>query len=325
MTKEEHAVGLVPSTPAQRDPAGREAGRLLVRQRPAGEVAAEQLFEQVFERAPISTALLAPDGRWLRVNAAFCELLGRTEDDLLAGSWKDITHPDDLEQDEALLRLVLVGASDGHRLEKRYVRSDGAVVWVLRAVSLVRGVDAAPKLCIAQMVDITDRKNAEKELIYAATHDPLTQLCNRARFSDALEGAVARAERYAEPVALLLVDLDGFKNVNDRHGHAVGDETLKQAAAALTEATRATDTCARLGGDELAVLLPCTGRDDARVAGRRVVEAIRHCTHGTVTASVGLVQASAGVDLAGWLRQADAAMYEAKRAGGDRLVEFDAC
>ncbi len=312
----------VPPPPAPREPALDEADLQGVRSRRrlVGAVPNVDPFEHAFEHAPIGMALVAPDGRWLRVNAALCELLGRAEDDLLAGSWQEITHPDDLERDLTELRCVLDGSSDGYRIEKRYVRPDGESVWVLLVVSLVRGDDGNPTLCISQVVDITELKRAEEQLLHAATHDALTGLCNRARFHEALAETQARVERYDEPVALLLLDLDGFKDVNDRLGHAAGDEMLRCAAAALTEATRASDLCARLGGDELAVLLASTERTAARTAGQRVVEAIRTRTDGKVTASVGLAQARLGTDASAWLRQADVAMYAAKSSGGDRLV-----
>lgn len=121
---------------------------------------------------------------------------------------------------------------------------------------------------------------------------------------------------------VLLVDLDGFKTVNDQHGHEVGDATLRQAADALRRTSRSTDVCGRLGGDELAVLLTDVDPETARIAGRRLVRAVHEATDGRVTASVGLALGLERADVAGWLNAADDAMYRAKRAGGDRLVEF---
>src|SRR4051794_18220322 len=174
------------SPPAQRVPAADATDQVdgvSSRHQLADAVSAEELFEPAFERAPIGMALVAPDGRWLRVNAALCELTGRSEFNLLAGSFQDITHPEDLEPDLALLGMVLSGVSEGYRIEKRYIRPDGQHVWVLLAVSLVRDSAGKPKLCISQMVDITDRKQAEAQLLHAANHDSLTGLCSRARFS----------------------------------------------------------------------------------------------------------------------------------------------
>jgi diguanylate cyclase (GGDEF)-like protein len=155
-----------------------------------------------------------------------------------------------------------------------------------------------------------------------AATDPLTGVPNRRSFLERLERAVARAGR-GERAVLCIVDLDGFKAVNDLEGHAAGDAVLRAVAVALTAAVRETDTVARLGGDEFAVLadalLPA---DDATLADRlRAAVAAVGAGHG-VTASVGRALVGPADDVAGVLHRADAAMYRAKAAGGDRVHEL---
>jgi diguanylate cyclase (GGDEF)-like protein len=159
--------------------------------------------------------------------------------------------------------------------------------------------------------------------------DPLTGLKNRAALDDALEAAAASFERVGQPAALLLLDLDHFKRVNDEHGHGVGDELLRGVGAAIRSCCRPYDTPARFGGDEFAVLFNQTESEGARHAAERVVDALRRVEplggRGALQArgSAGLVCAGSGSELfsaAELMKLADEALYEAKRAGGDRLV-----
>jgi diguanylate cyclase (GGDEF)-like protein len=137
----------------------------------------------------------------------------------------------------------------------RYVRSDGTVVWIHDRSKLVRDPDGTPLFVQGVMFDITAQKEAELRAHHMAYHDTLTDLPNRAMFEEHLALAIARAERAGTSVAVLFMDLDGFKDVNDQMGHAAGDELLQVVAARLRTATRATDLVARLGGDEFLVLL----------------------------------------------------------------------
>jgi diguanylate cyclase (GGDEF)-like protein len=159
--------------------------------------------------------------------------------------------------------------------------------------------------------------------------DPLTGLKNRAALDDALEAGAAAFERVGQPAALLLLDLDGFKRVNDEHGHGVGDELLRGVGAAIRTCCRPYDTPARFGGDEFAVLYTQTEAEGARLAALRLLDAVRRAQPSSgragvcARASAGLVCAQGGEALftaAELMKIADGALYEAKRAGGDRLV-----
>lgn len=287
---------------------------------------AEELFRSTFEDAAIGVALVAPDGRWLRVNRALCALLGFTAEELLQRSFQDITHPDDLNADLELVQSVLADRLPGYEMEKRYIRKDETVIWALLTVSLVRDEDGEPRHFVSQIQDITARKEAETALAHQATHDDLTELWNRRRMDEELERIVTQARRYGSDAALLLIDLDGFKAINDRLGHAVGDAFLHAVGATLRTALRESDSCARLGGDEFAVLLPHSAEQSARQTGDRIVEGIGALRAGTrpgdptSTASVGVALLRAGENYEEWLRSADAALYRAKRDGGARVA-----
>ncbi len=229
----------------------------------AARTAADTEFRTAFDDAAIGMALVAPDGAWLRVNEALCELVGYRPDALSALTFQDITHPDDRDTDVALAAEVLSGTRRTYQLEKRYIRSDGSLVWVLLSVSLVRGADGEPLHFFSQIQDISERKRLEAELHRLATEDELTGLRNRRSFEAALQQQVARCARYGEPAAILLLDLDGFKAVNDTHGHLAGDALLQHVAGVLRGRLRAADVVARLGGDEFAAVLPHLAGEDA--------------------------------------------------------------
>jgi len=281
----------------------------------------EERYRQVEQHAPIGLALVSPAGRWLRVNPALCALVGYTTKELLARTFQDVTHPDDLDADVEQVRRVLAGAIDTYQMEKRYVRKDGALVWVLLSVSLVRDAAGQPLYFISQIQDIDQRKQAEESLRHQALHDSLTGLPNRAALHDRLGQALRVAAREGAPLALFLLDLNRFKEVNDTLGHDVDDALLQEVSRRIQGTLRASDTVARLGGDEFAVLLPGDDRDSAMVTARKLlavlVEPVALHGQAIVTGgSVGIaVYPEHGDDAATLLRRADVAMYAAKRGG----------
>jgi diguanylate cyclase (GGDEF)-like protein/PAS domain S-box-containing protein len=284
---------------------------------------ANQRFETAFAEAPIGMALVALNGGWIRVNRTLCELTGFAEPRLLELNSQDITHPDDLAADLRNVRRLMTGEIDRYRMEKRYLACGNLVVWINQAVSLVRGADGKPMHFIVQVEDISERKRLAASLQRLADHDSLTELWNRRRFGEELDRQLGRCHRYRERAALLLVDLDGFKQVNDHHGHRAGDELLTCVARALRTRLRSTDSLARLGGDEFGVILANVSPAQATelaAALRDVVSAsgIRvNATEVRVTASVGVAPLdfhTASDEEA--LEQADTAMYRDKAAHG---------
>ncbi|MGY1710869.1 putative bifunctional diguanylate cyclase/phosphodiesterase [Geodermatophilus sp. SYSU D00758] len=208
-------------------------------------------------------------------------------------------------------------------------RRDGADRWVaVRLVDLRTDPDVGG--VVVHVTDITDRKGAEAALAHQAFHDPLTGLANRALFTDRVEQALRRRRRGSSAPAVVFVDLDRFKAVNDTLGHAAGDALLVEVAGRLRGAMRAGDTVARLGGDEFAVLAELTSDapGEAEAAAGRVLEALCHPVEIAgqqvpVSASLGVVVATEGADADSLVRDADIAMYEAKVAGRGRLALFD--
>jgi diguanylate cyclase (GGDEF)-like protein/PAS domain S-box-containing protein len=288
---------------------------------------AEDRFRRAFDDAPIGMAIVALDGRWLRVNATLCEITGYSEEELLGSTFKDITHPDDLSRNTAELDELISGRARSVRMEKRYLRPNGRTVWVNVSSSLIHDADSRPLHIVSQIEDVTDRKRAETRLQELADHDPLTGLLNRRRFDEELMVTILRLRRHGGRSALLLLDLDRFKHVNDTFGHKVGDEVLIAVADVLSRRLRGTDVVARLGGDEFAALLHEAEADAARAVAEELAAALRARRVGAggrevrVTGSIGIVLLDA--DTVGNeddpLIAADLALYQAKHAGRDRI------
>jgi diguanylate cyclase (GGDEF)-like protein/PAS domain S-box-containing protein len=288
---------------------------------------ARELFELSFAAAPIGMALVDPGGRFIRVNAALSALLGRDATALLDLTFQEITHPEDLAADEELLRETAQGLRDGYRLEKRYVRPDGSVVWALLAVSVVRDDGAHPRFFISQVEDISSRKHALQEMGRLATTDTLTGLPNRLLLMDRLRHALTLARRGGWLVGVISLDLDNFKQVNDTLGHDAGDEVLRRVADRLTHAGRESDTTIRLGGDEFVVVCEqiATLDEVTRIADRmrsevtRPVTVFGHELH--LSASIGVTAGNTDTGEA-LLRDADRTMHTAKRGRPGRISVY---
>ncbi|MGI8728904.1 MAG: GGDEF domain-containing protein, partial [Solirubrobacteraceae bacterium] len=288
----------------------------------------EERFRVAFDQAPIGMALIDLEGHFTRVNEALCVITGYARGQLEGMSRDAFTHPDDVQGERAALATMRAGEQTLHSTEKRYIHASGHPISVALQTTLIRH-EGAPRRFLLQAQDITDRKRYEAKLQDLADHDSLTGLLNRRSFGRALSSHAALTGRYGAEGALLLIDLDHFKYVNDTIGHQGGDDVIVRAAAVPRGRLRESDVLARLGGDEFAVLLPRADADGANVVAQELLQALRDepirlpgNLARAMTASIGI--ASFDADLSGEdvLVNADLAMYDAKKAGRDRVAHF---
>jgi diguanylate cyclase (GGDEF)-like protein/PAS domain S-box-containing protein len=288
--------------------------------------ASEHRFRTTFVNAPAGLALLAPNGRAVQVNPAFCDLLGQRDQDLLEmPSLIDFVSERDRTAVVALCRRAFRELGTSVVSERQVLRRDGRQVWVLLTVTQLP--DPREGNCLLlQVEDIDAKKEAEARLTRQAQYDGLTDLPNRATLHDRTTQALTRMRRRPDDgvTVMLFCDLDGFKAINDQHGHAAGDHVLVEIAQRLVAALRPDDTVARLGGDEFVVLCEhLTHFAEAAVIAQRIEKTIASpISWGNntlrVTTSLGIAQADSTLSADELIRRADAAMYQAKRLGKQR-------
>ncbi len=301
--------------------------------RKASEVAlrdAEERFRTSFDEAPIGMILVSSGGRVVQANRAFCDIVGRVQDDVTGMSVDELTHPDDREVSLSWRTLLHAGDVSHYQIEKRYLHADGHAVWTSLHASYVRDADGKPLYAIGQIEDITERRAMSALMAHAAIHDPLTDLPNRVLFADRLELALARSLRGTRHVAVMFLDLDHFKLINDSMGHEGGDQLLRAVAERIRGSVRPGDTVARFGGDEFTILFEdVTDAGSAREAAERTLADLAlpfELDDGEVfvSASVGIALSTSGHDTpAVLLRNADAAMYRAKERGRGGIELYD--
>jgi diguanylate cyclase (GGDEF)-like protein/PAS domain S-box-containing protein len=253
--------------------------------------------------------------------------LGRAIAELTGQRLSTLVHPDDAQ----LLEMQLAAATSKPgtvTFTARFRHADSE--WRhLEAIAENRLADPLIEGVVLSMRDITERKVLEDELRHQAFHDALTGLANRALFEDRLTHGLAGARRHGNPVAVLFLDLDDFKTINDSLGHASGDELLRAVAVRIASIVRVTDTAARLGGDEFAVLLEIMGQPgDAERIASRLLDALQPPFQIAdrelrVSASIGIARSDGSLGVEELLRNADTAMYAAKEAGKGRLQAFE--
>lgn len=313
----------------------------------------EARFRSTFEQAAVGIAHVSLDGTWLRVNHRLCSMLGYSEDELLTMTFQDITCADDLKSSLELVEQLLNSEVNHYLLEKRYIRKNGDIVWASVTVSRHCGITGDVEYFIAVIEDISARKAAEQALLEAhaslqaeveaqtlalrqvnaqlrieSITDQLTGLYNRRYFNERNLEAFTRFKRLGEHYALLLIDIDFFKQINDRFGHDAGDQALRALGEVLTHHIRANlEVAARIGGEEFAVL--CHG-DMTMQSATKLAERLRQSiaaitlgdTHGDIalTASIGVAMCDEhDSDYESIYRRADRALYTAKHGGRNRV------
>lgn len=289
----------------------------------------EQRFRKAFDDSQVGMALVSPQGQYQQVNRAFCEITGYREEELLQKTFREITHPEDIDADLDALRDMVDGERYGYRTEKRYIHAEGHPVWVSLNVWPVYDSDGTLSYLISQVEDISDRKASEERLTRQALQDSLTGLPNRTLFADRVRMASNRRE--TRGFAIVYLDLDSFKLVNDTLGHAAGDQVLVEVARRLERLLRAGDTLARLSGDEFALLCEEVGEAEVRTIAERVMHAMAKPMEIqgkslTQAASIGIAlytPGGASGEPDQMLGEADLAMYRAKAAGKSRYALFE--
>ncbi|WP_309233051.1 EAL domain-containing protein [Blastococcus sp. TML/C7B] len=322
----------LPANETPRQPAGTPDAATRQRMRAIDTLLADrgQLFQALFMSAPIAKALVDLDGHVLVANPVMCALTGRSADELSGRHVDLLAHPDDPPVGDLGIEpapgeppldpnLLLDG-------ERRLRRSDGTELWVVQAHEVVRHNNGVPQFVVLSLVDVTDRRRAEDDLVRRAFTDPLTGLPNRRALTDRLRHAVALSRRRGLQVGLVHLNLDRFRAVNDTLGHEAGDMLLSQVADRLRWSTRVEDTAVRLGADEfLVVAEDVEDLEGLRALAERLLSVLDEPfvvldREITLSASVGL---TLGSDLTpdDLLRQAQSALNRAKVDGSRARVE----
>lgn len=291
---------------------------------------AEVRYRTLVERLPAITFVAGfGEASWVYVSPQVESMLGYTPEEWEADPalWRSRLHAED--RDRVLAETARAEASGGAiEIEYRIMAKSGDVRWVRHEALVHAGTDGDPGQTEGLLTDITERKAFESQLQFLADHDGLTGLFNRRRFLEELGQEVRLAERQREPGCVLMIDIDNFKYINDSLGHQAGDSLIRSVAGILERRLRGGDTLSRLGGDEFAVLLHGTRSDRAVTVAEGLLEALRERVHLLsgepvhITASVGIAELEPSAAAEGALAAADLAMYEAKRAGRDRLAVF---
>jgi diguanylate cyclase (GGDEF)-like protein/PAS domain S-box-containing protein len=294
----------------------------------------EGRFRALVEQAAVGVAEIEMStGRFFTVNRRLCELLGRTEEEMLATTFQAITHPEDLRLHEEKTALLFAGKIGNYSLEKRYFRKDGAIVWVNLGVSPLWKPGEKPGRNMIVVEDITERKRVEEALRESEKRyrelsivDDLTQLYNSRHFYFQLKIELDRSNRYEQPLTLLLLDLDNFKAFNDAYGHVEGDQVLRRLGQVVKRCLRETDFAYRYGGEEFTILLPMTTSVEGVVTAERIRTELKKETFSPapgqdvhMTASIGLAQYKPKEEMKAFVHRVDQLMYQGKKNGKDRV------
>ena len=293
------------------------------------EVSTLSQFFTIFQSAAVGIVMLDGDGTILQANPTYAQLVGIAPGDIQGHNVLEFTHVDEVDLTVAALEEMDSGRMQHWRFEKRYVRVDGQVIWVSVSSSSVVDETTGSSVVISLIHDITDQVAQRDALAHSATHDPLTGVANRALLESRLQAVDRRLGHPNHFVALLYLDVDGFKGVNDTYGHSLGDRLLQDIAFRIQGAVRPEDLVARLGGDEFVVLCEVGSPDEAVLVGRRLQDAMAmpfvldgnklaiSCSVGVAVDAMG---EAASMEL---LVRADRAMYQAKHVRrGDVVLDW---
>lgn len=286
-------------------------------------------FRTLFDGASIGILRLDRDGLTVEVNPELALMLGVEAQEISGVRFSDYLLGEDRATFETMLAALLAGERTSFQLELGCRSTSGSEMWVLLRAVLEQGAIGEPDGAVAMIENITNRKHAERDLIrqseineHQALHDPLTGLPNRTLFIERIGHAILQAQRSKTRLAVALIDLDRFKEVNDSLGHSAGDQLLIRVGERMSDAIRASDTVARLGGDEFGLLLPeLAGAHDVLPVLERLAVGLEQPIHVQslpigIEASIGIaIYPDHGEDVQTLIQRADVAMYDAKRDG----------
>lgn len=283
----------------------------------------------------VGLTITSPDKGWISINACLCSMLEYSEEQLKKMTWADLTHPDDLAADIEQFTKLLANEIDGYSMEKRFISRTDKIITTMLVVRSVRKDDGSVDYVMAMVQDISKQKADALQIEQLAYFDPLTKLPNRRLLNDRLKQALMYSERSRHHGALLFLDLDNFKTLNDTLGHDIGDMLLQQVALRLKEIIREGDTVTRFGGDEFIVLLEGLNRNAviAAVETKSIINNIQEAINqpynivghtyfstSSIGASLFLGHQTKPDEL---LKQADISMYQAKKSGRNVFRFFD--
>lgn len=291
----------------------------------------EEQFRLTFQLAPIGMIITSLDGYIEEVNQAFCDSLKYHSSELINKNYSWFIHPDDLTSDFLLKQKILSGEINTYEQEKRYLSKDGTIVYGILKVTVLQDSNQQPKQFIKQILDISERKKVEDQLLHDALYDKLTGLANRILFIDRLNQSLNRYQTYNNKFcAVLFLDLDQFKRTNESLGHKFGDQLLIVIAQKIKTCLRPNDTLARLGGDEFSILLnDLKSQSEAIEIAEQILIVCRSpfLIQGYEifsSVSIGIAFSSLGYNNAeDMLRDADLTMYQAKNLGRNCYHIFD--
>ncbi len=290
----------------------------------------DALFRRAVESAPVGLALVDLEWRLMETNRTFASILGTTVASLRGAPLASVSHREDVGKEGPLTQDLYDGKLSRFSVEKRFVKADGGTVWAVMDVGLVRHPGGAPDHYIVHLRETNEERIRKENLEHRAERDPLTQLANRTLFYEELRKAIASPSAPGR-VAVIAVDIDGFKGLNDRFGHSMGDSALLHLAGVLRECVGSRGTVARLGGDEFAIIVlgPDVGRaafdmaNDIHEKLREPIQIKRHRIYLHVSVGIAVADTDTlGHGEMGLVEAADAAMYQAKSAGKSRTELF---
>jgi diguanylate cyclase (GGDEF)-like protein/PAS domain S-box-containing protein len=279
-------------------------------------------FGAIFQHSHAGIGILSLDGKLIQVNQPLCQIFGYSAETLLSMNFFHLIHPDDFASLQNQIQQLIDNQMKLYQSEHQCYRKDNESIWVSTMISMVHDQEMKPSYFVVQVQNITMQKKAEERLRHMAYHDPLTGLANRNKLEQFLNQILAQSRRHQESFALMFIDLDRFKNINDTIGHEAGDLLLQIIADRLKGAIRNTDLVARLGGDEFVIVVTDVHKSESvAVIAHKILESVMQAVvikgqELYITTSIGIsLFPFDGQNMQTLMKNADLALYRAKEHG----------